>query len=110
MADEPTPLDQVHANNPDARRLLEDLLEVLEDEDYAEVNIMTKFAALQMALFTAYTAVLGHFTPPEHFDNNKAMLMRLHEKLTTSMEGFDQSILAGVHAGLTADDVSELVH
>lgn len=102
------PIDVVHNHNTGARELAGQILHLLDELE--GLNPVDKFAAMQMAMFAVYTAILGWFTPDDSFDNNKAMLMRLHEKLTFSMEAVESDFIAAARSGLDPTDVDVVVH
>ena len=96
--------------NQGAHDLTQNILRLLDDDEYEDMNPLYKYSAIQMALFTAFTGLLGFYTEEGEFEKYKTILLDLHEKLTISMMSIEQDFLMMARASLHGDAPGGVVH
>lgn len=74
-------------------QLSQAMLELIDDDVYAEMHPAEKYAAAQMVLFTVVSAILSWHTTPDAFAANKTTMLELHQKLTQSLEALEPEFL-----------------
>ena len=105
----PTP-PMTPPNNNDAYKLSQNILQLLDEENVEHLDPLTKYAAIQIASFAVYTALLGWFVQEKQFDEYRTILLGLHDKLTVSMLSVQPEYLAATRASLMNGHSDGVVH